>query len=100
MGKYNYDLNYQYQGNIKGTVPKVVSFSPPFFLIFAFSLSSFLGPWWEISLSEKKKKVMLINFSKKFFRKTRLNVISEWPKETMEPSDRVRTKVDVSAQQR
>lgn len=43
---------------------------------------------------------MLINFSKKFFRKTRLNVISEWPKETMEPSDRVRTKVDVSAQQR
>lgn len=31
---------------------------------------------------------MLINFSKKIFRKTRLNVISEWPKETVEPSYR------------
>ena len=54
----------------------------------------------ESKLKKKKKKVMLINFSKKFFRKTRLNVISEWPKETMEPSYRVRAKVDVSAQQR
>lgn len=43
---------------------------------------------------------MLVNLSKKFLRKTRLNVVSEWPKETMEPSYRVRTKVDVSAQQR
>ena len=54
----------------------------------------------ESKLKKKKKKVMLINFSKKFLRKKRLNVISEWPKETMEPSYRVRAKVDVSAQQR